>query len=118
MCYDELNEAKKLQYIQLRIIILSNTFHMAVYYYHSIWCGFTVLSWTTEARRVSVCVCVYLVVAPKPGQAIGVHDAEDFALWILPADVILVPAVWQELIDVVPQQPAVCNENREALSEF
>ena len=50
---------------------------------------------------------VYLVVAPEPGQAIGVHDAEDFALRILPADVVLVPAVRQELVDVVPQQPAV-----------
>lgn len=37
--------------------------------------------------------CVYLVIAPELGQAVGVHDAEDFALWILPADVVLVPAV-------------------------
>lgn len=50
---------------------------------------------------------VHLVVAPKPGQAVWVHDAEDFALCILPADVVLVPAVRQELVDVVPQQPAV-----------
>lgn len=50
------------------------------------------------------------MVAPKPGQAIGVHDAEDFVCWILPADVVLVPAVRQELVDVVPQQPAVCGE--------
>lgn len=35
----------------------------------------------------------YLVVAPEPGQAVGVHDAEDFTLRILPADVVLVPAV-------------------------
>lgn len=50
---------------------------------------------------------VHLVVAPEPGQAVWVHDAEDFALCILPADVVLVPAVRQELVDVVPQQPAV-----------
>lgn len=56
----------------------------------------------TRAR----CEC-YLVIAPQPGQAIGVHDAEDFALCILPADVVFVPAVRQELIDIVPQQPAV-----------
>lgn len=48
------------------------------------------------------------MVAPEPGQAVGVHDAEDFALRILPADVVLVPAVRQELVDVVPQPPAVC----------
>ena len=40
-----------------------------------------------------VCLSVYLVIPPEPGQAVGVHDAEDFALWILPADVVLVPAV-------------------------
>lgn len=51
---------------------------------------------------------MYLVIPPEPGQAVGVHDAEDFALRILPADVVLVPAVWKELVDVVPQQPAVC----------
>lgn len=55
-------------------------------------------------------VCVYLVIAPEPGQAVGVHDAEDFVLWILPANVVLVPAVWQELVDVVPQQSAVCGD--------
>lgn len=38
-------------------------------------------------------VCVYLVVAPEPGQAIWVHDAEDFTVGVLPADVVLVPAV-------------------------
>lgn len=36
---------------------------------------------------------MYLVIPPEPGQAVGVHDAEDFALRILPADVVLVPAV-------------------------
>lgn len=50
---------------------------------------------------------LYLVIAPEPGQAVGVYDAEDFALGVLPADEVLVPAVWQELVDVVPQQPAV-----------
>lgn len=49
----------------------------------------------------------HLVVPPQPSQAIRVHDAKDFALLILPADVVLVPAVRQELVDVVPQQPAV-----------
>ena len=67
---------------------------------------------------VCVCVCVYLVVAPEPGQAVGVHDAEDFALCILPADVVLVPAVWQELVDVVPQQPAVCSDTAGKHREF
>lgn len=47
------------------------------------------------------------MIAPEPGQAVGVHDAKDFALWILPADVVLVPAVGQELVDVVPKQPTV-----------
>lgn len=61
---------------------------------------------TTGTRSVRA----YLVVSPQPGQAIGVHDAEDFALWILPADVVFVPAVWQELVDIVPEQPAVCKD--------
>lgn len=69
--------------------------------------------WTPRAR-----VCMYLVIPPEPGQAVGVHDAEDFALRILPADVVLVPAVWKELVDVVPQQPAVCqNPTGKRLSE-
>lgn len=44
---------------------------------------------TSGAQRVPV----YLVISPEPGQAVGVHDAEDFAFCILPADVVLVPAV-------------------------
>lgn len=63
-------------------------------------------------------MCVYLVIAPEPGQAIGVHDAEDFALWILPANVVLVPAVWQELVDVVPQQSAVCRRQGGENTEY
>lgn len=68
------------------------------------------------AQALSVClflfVCLFsnLVVAPEPGQAVRVHDAEDFTVRILPADVVLVPAVRQELVDVVPQQPAVCKD--------
>lgn len=62
---------------------------------------------------------MYLVIPPEPGQAVGVHDAEDFVLRILPADVVLVPAVWKELVDVVPQQPAVCqNPTGKRLSEL
>lgn len=58
---------------------------------------------------------LHLVVSPQPGQAVWVHDAEDFALCILPADVVLVPAVWQKLVDVVPQQPAVWGTTQEML---
>lgn len=53
------------------------------------------------------------MVAPQPGQAIWVHDAKDFALRVLPADVVLIAAVWQELVDVVPQEPAVCQEKKQ-----
>lgn len=48
-----------------------------------------------------------LVVPPEAGQAVGVHDPEDFGLAILPADVVLVATVRQQLIDVIPQEPAV-----------
>lgn len=69
---------------------------------------------TAKHRHSCFCLsrrkCAHLVVPPQPGQAVGVHDAEDFTFWILPADVVLVPAVWQELVDVVPQQPAVCTQ--------
>lgn len=47
------------------------------------------------------------MVPPEAGQAVGVHDAEDFGVAVLPADVVLIAAVGQQLIDVIPQQPAV-----------
>lgn len=65
-------------------------------------------------QRVSIIPCVYLVVAPKPSQAVWVHDAEDFVLCILPANVVVVPAVRQELVDIVPQQPAVWRTTAQA----
>lgn len=47
------------------------------------------------------------MVSPQAGQAVGVHDAEDFGIAVLPADVVFVATVRQQLIDVIPQEPAV-----------
>lgn len=50
---------------------------------------------------------LYLVVPPEMGESMGVNDAEELGLLVLPLDVGLVAAVGQELVDVIPQQPAV-----------
>lgn len=60
------------------------------------WMGISLLNESSAARTKIIMtenLVLHLVVSPQPGQAIWVHDAEDFALCILPADVVLVPAV-------------------------
>lgn len=95
---------------KLKFVILTRALIVIPHNLIGPWCDVI----TAKHRHSCFCLsrrkCAHLVVPPQPGQAVGVHDAEDFTFWILPADVVLVPAVWQELVDVVPQQPAVCTQ--------
>lgn len=52
----------------------------------------------------------YLVVSPQSSQSIGIHYPEYFGFFVLPSDEVFVPAVRKQLIDVIPQQSAVCRE--------
>lgn len=51
--------------------------------------------------------CIYLVVAPELGKPIWVHNPEDLGFLIFPLDVRLIAAVGEELVHIIPQQPAV-----------
>lgn len=51
--------------------------------------------------------CIYLVVPPEPGKSVWVNDPEDFGFLIFPLDVRFIAAIREELVHVVPQQPAV-----------
>lgn len=51
--------------------------------------------------------CFYLVVPPELGKPVWVNDPEDFGFLVFPLDVGLVAAVGEELVHVIPQQPAV-----------
>lgn len=50
---------------------------------------------------------IYLVVPPELGKSIWVNDAEDLGFLVFPLDVRLVAAVREELVHIIPQQPAV-----------
>lgn len=51
--------------------------------------------------------CIYLVVPPELGKSIWVNDPEDLGFLVFPLDVGLIAAVGEELVHVIPQQPAV-----------
>lgn len=51
--------------------------------------------------------CIYLVVPPELGKPVWVNDSKDFGFLVFPLDVGLVAAVGEELVHVIPQQPAV-----------
>lgn len=59
---------------------------------------------------------LYLVVSPQPGQPIGIHYPKYFGLLVLPSDEVFVPAVRKQLIDVIPKQPAICEERGKKMS--
>jgi hypothetical protein len=47
------------------------------------------------------------MVSPQPSQSIGVHYPEYFGFFVLPSDEVFVPAVREQLIDVIPKQSTV-----------
>lgn len=47
------------------------------------------------------------MIPPQSRQAIGIHDSEDHQLLIFPADKVLISGVGQELVHIIPEQPAV-----------
>lgn len=49
------------------------------------------------------------MVSPESGEPVGIHDSEDPGVLVFPPDDGLVPGVGEQLVHVVPQQPAVCN---------
>lgn len=51
--------------------------------------------------------CNYLVVPPELGKSVWVNDPEDLGFLVFPFDVRLIAAVGEELVHVIPQQPAV-----------
>ena len=50
---------------------------------------------------------IYLVVPPELGKSVWVNDTEDLGFLVFPLDVRLVAAVREELVHIIPQQPAV-----------
>lgn len=50
---------------------------------------------------------VYLMVSPESGKPIWIHNSEDLGVLIFPSDVGLIPGVTEQLVHIIPQQPAV-----------
>lgn len=48
------------------------------------------------------------MVSPQPSQSVGIHYPEYFGFFVLPSDEVFVPAVGEQLIDVIPKQSTVC----------
>lgn len=63
-----------------------------------------------EWHRTKPALLPYLVVSPQPGQPIGIHYPKELGFLVFPSDEVLVPAVRKQLINIVPEQPAVCGE--------
>lgn len=49
------------------------------------------------------------MVSPEFGETIRIHNSKDLGVLVFPPDVGLVPGVREQLVHVIPQQPAVCN---------
>lgn len=49
------------------------------------------------------------MVSPEFGEPIRIHNSKDLGVLVFPPDVGLVPGVREQLVHVIPQQPAVCN---------
>lgn len=49
----------------------------------------------------------YLMVSPQASQSIGIHYPEYFRFFVFPSDEVFVPAVGEQLIDVIPKQSTV-----------
>lgn len=52
---------------------------------------------------------VYLVVSPESGKPVWIHNSEDLGVLVFPPDVGLIPGVREQLVHIIPQQPAICN---------
>lgn len=49
----------------------------------------------------------YLMVSPQASQSVGIHYPEYFGFLVFPSDEVFVPAVGEQLIDVIPKQSTV-----------
>lgn len=47
------------------------------------------------------------MVSPQASQSIGIHYPEYFGFLVFPSDEVFVPAVGEQLIDVIPKQSTV-----------
>lgn len=61
--------------------------------------------------------CFYLMVSPESSQSVGIHYPEYFGFFVLPSDEVFVPAVREQLIDVIPKQSTVYRGERESAVE-
>lgn len=57
----------------------------------------------------------YLMVSPESSQSVGIHYPEYFGFLVLPSDEVFVPAVREQLVDVIPKQSTVCRGERTGL---
>lgn len=49
----------------------------------------------------------YLMVSPQASQSVGIHYPEYFGFLVFPSDEVFVPAVGEQLVDVIPKQSTV-----------
>lgn len=58
------------------------------------------------------------MVSPESSQSVGIHYPEYFGFFVLPSDEVFVPAVGEQLIDIIPKQSTVCRRERESAAEI
>ena len=55
------------------------------------------------------------MVSPESSQSVGIHYPEYFGFFVLPSDEVFVPAVRQQLIDIIPKPSTVYRGERRVL---